>query len=461
MSSGNGTQEAEFVVIGGGPGGYCAAFRAAELGLNVTIVDKYPSLGGGWLYAGCVHSKALLHLTDAIRLAKHAQTFGVMFDPPRIDLEQIRNWVQQITDAMADDLETRRKDLGIKRIQGTASFVDSRTLKITNGTTQRLQFQHALIATGSVAKAPRDLFTESPLIVHSEQALRLEDLPETLLMIGERSTAMELANLYSALGTQVTVVSSSDRLLSRADPDLVNLVMSLMNEVLEEVRLNTRVTSLRDTGNQIEATYEGESVPTRSTFDRVIVAVGRKANLTNLEMSNTHVQLDDRGFISVDKQMRTSDPHIFAVGDVIGRPMLWHKAAHQGKVCAEVVAGWGSEYDPRAVPMVLFTDPQLAWCGLTEREIAEHGQNFETRQITWSIAGKAISSCRCQGVTKMIFDPDTRLLLGMGIVGPHAAEMIAEGIMAIEMGAAFDDLAATMHLHFSGKELFFDQPPTS
>jgi len=448
------------VVIGGGPGGYCAAFRAAELGVDVTIVDANPRLGGGWLYAGCVHSKALLHLTDAIRLAKHAQSFGVTFDPPRIDLEQIRSWIQQITDAMADDLETRCNELGIKRIQGIASFEDSRNLKVASDPIQRLHFQHALIATGSIAKTPRDLSMESPLIVHSEQALRLDDLPETLLMIGERSTAMELANLYSALGCQVTVVSSSDRVLSQADPDLVNLVMSLMNEVLEEVRLNTRVTSLRETGNQVEATFEGEEIPRRTTFDRVIIAVGRKANLLDLAMTNTQVQLDERDFITVDDQLRTADPHIFAVGDVIGLPMLWHKAAHQGKVCAEVIAGWGSEYDSRAVPMVLFTDPQLAWCGLTEKQIAEFGHNYEVRQVTWSIAGKAIASCRCQGVTKMIFDPDTRLLLGMGIVGPHAAEMIAEGIMAIEMGAAIDDLAATMHLHFSGEELFFDQPPT-
>jgi dihydrolipoamide dehydrogenase len=450
MVVGEFTQETDFVVIGGGPGGYSAAFRAAELGVETTIVDPAEQLGGNWLHNGCVPSKAMLHLANSIRQARHLTDLGVRFGPPSIDLPQLNTWMQRTIDMMADDLDEQCARHGIHRISGTATFESSRQVRVHNGGVARLHFRRALIATGS-CDTPLAEAIDSPRVLYATQALQTIEIPETLLVVGHRSISLELANMYSALGSKVTIAAPADRLLPHADPDLVEPLEERLRETMDEICLDAHVLSMKDTGHGVTVKFR-HATPRRTEFDRVLIALGREPNTEALDLSRTNVSTDDCGFIKVDAQMHTTDPRIFAVGDVIGQPMLWHKAMNQGRVAAEVIAGWGSEYDARAVPMVLFTDPQVAWCGMTEQQVEASNHAFEVRRIAWSSAGRSDDGSRGCGMTKMIFDPDTQLLLGMGIVGPNAAQMIAEGVLAIEMGAVMEDLAAMTHPHVIGED---------
>ena len=442
------TQETDLLIIGGGPGGYTAAFRAAELGVKTTVVEaRQAGLGGVCLHEGCIPSKTLLTAAELIALPEHAEPFGIKFDKPTIELNKLREWKNQVVGKLVGGLDGQAKKFKIERVAGYAHFEDSHCVVVQGEHNTRIKFRKAIIATGSESIRLKGIEIDSPRIMHSSGALALADIPQNLLVIGGGYIGLELGSVYARLGSEVTVVEMMDSLLPGADGDLVRPLAKTLGGVLKEICLKTKVTAMTEEKNGLKITFDSDQPPGRDTFEKVLVCVGRRPRSDNLGLDKTKVKVNHRGFIEVDEQRRTSDERIFAIGDVVPGPMLAHKAAAEGKIAAEVIAGQHSTFDARAIPAVVFTDPEVAWCGLTANEAKESGRKVVVKKMPWGACGRAVSMGRANGMTKILFDGDTQQVLGVGMVGVHAGEMIAEGVLALEMGAVAADLAGTIHPH--------------
>ena len=444
--------DTKLVVLGGGPGGYAAAFMAADLGLEVTLVDQEPRLGGVCLLRGCIPSKALLHVAKAMGEARHLTDWGVGYANPTIDLAAMRTRKEKVIATLTGGLAQLAKRRNVKVIQARAVFENSQALRLTATGSKpleddRLRFEHCILATGSSPARIPMFDIPSSRILDSTGALELGDVPESLLIVGGGYIGLEMGTVYAALGSKVSVVEMTDGLLPGADRDLVRPLQKALATSFQGIWLETKVTAIADKGNAIEVAFEGKAEPKVQQFARVLVSVGRRPNSTGLGLDRTQVQVNPRGFVVVDKQQRTADPHVLAIGDVVGDPMLAHKAAHEGKVAAEVLSGKSSEFAPRAIPAVVFTDPEIAWAGVTETEAKRQGRRVELAQFPWAASGRAQAVGRTEGLTKWIVDPETKRVIGCGIVGLGAGDLIGEAVLAIEMGASIDDLAETIHPH--------------
>jgi dihydrolipoyl dehydrogenase len=437
-------RDVDVVVVGGGPGGYSAAFRCAELGLETVVVDEGHRLGGACLYEGCIPSKALLHVAALIGDAERARDIGVDFGEPRISLDALAKWKsERVVGKLARGLASVAKSQRVDVIGGRAVFEGSREVRVEGDEPQRLRFTHGIIATGSRPSRLAGLAVESDRVMDSTAALVLADVPERLLVIGGGYIGLELGQVYAALGSRVTLVEMTDGLLPGVDRDLVQPLARRCEKLFAKIHLGTRLEGLRALGDAVEARYAG----TVDTFDRVLVAVGRRAATEGLGLERTGVQVDDRGVIAVDEYLRTADPHLYAVGDVTGEPMLAHRAMRQGKVVAEVIAGRPAAFDNVAVPAVVFTDPEVGWCGLTESDAQRSGRTVKVARFQWVASGRAATLGRSDGLTKLVADAESGRVLGVGIVGPGAGELIAEGVLAVESALTAEDVAATIHAH--------------
>lgn len=437
------------VVIGAGPAGYPAAFHAADLGLNVTLIDPEAAPGGVCLYRGCIPSKALLHVAAFINEAKALADHGVTIEGIKIDLDKLRSFKDSVIQKLTGGLGQLTKQRKVNLIQGRAQFVDANTVLVTapDGSTEKVTFDHAIIAAGSMP-TKISAWPESPRILDSTGALALEDIPDSMLVVGGGYIGLELGQVYSALGTEVSVVEMMPQLVPGADPDLIKVLSQRLKKQFKSVMLETRVAEMNDTGNGVEVSLEGkDGKVTKKTFSKVLVAIGRRPTTEGLGLEKTGVTVNDQGFIEIDNQCRTREPNLFAIGDVAGQPMLAHKATAEAKVAVEVIAGQKSVFEPRAIPAVMFTDPEIAWCGLTASEAKAQGRDIEVTTFPWAASGRATSLGRSDGVTKLIMEPGTHRILGVGIAGPGAGELIAEGTLAVEMGAVAEDLALTIHPH--------------
>jgi dihydrolipoamide dehydrogenase len=447
-----GTKKLHIAVVGGGPGGYAAAFLAADLGMQVTLIDPEANPGGVCLYRGCIPSKALLHVAKLIEESQQARNWGIDFPAPKIDLARLRTWKESVVKKLTGGLGQLSKQRHVEYIQGRAAFENSTTLRISKAdfTEVVLSFDRIIIATGSRPAIIPALKLDSPRMMDSTGALNLEEIPGSLLVVGGGYIGLELGSVYAALGTRVTVVEMLPGLLPGADRDLVLPLHKRLEKMFETILLNTTVASLKDDGSGIRATFEGKSVQEKDrerVFDRVLVSVGRKPNSEIPGLENTQVHVNPRGFIEVNKQLQTSDPSIYAIGDVVGEPMLAHKASHEGRTAVEAIAGAKVAFEPSAIPAVVFTDPEVAWCGLTETQAEKENREIKVAKFPWGASGRAVTLDRPEGMTKLLIDPHTERVLGVGIVGAGAGELIAEGVLAIEMAALASDVAMTIHPH--------------
>jgi len=459
----NSTQVA---VIGGGPGGYPAAFLAADLGLQVTLIDLELEPGGVCLYRGCIPSKALLHVAKLLSEAREAADWGIEFSEPEIDIEKLRAWKNSVVQQMTGGVAQLAKHRGVHFIQGRASFLNPTTLQIekVEGDKEILSFEQAIVATGSRPATIPSLALDSDRLMDSTSALELNDIPESLLVIGGGYIGLELGTVYAALGSRVSVVEMLPGLLPGADRDLVRILSKQLEKLFHSIMLNTTVAEMEEIKGGIKVKLEGDVEEREQPFEKVLMSVGRKPNSSRLGLENTQVKIDQRGFITVDEQRRTAEPTIYAIGDVAGEPMLAHKATHEGRVAAEVIAGHKVAYEPHAIPAVVFTDPEVAWCGLTETQAKEEGRSIEVVRFPWGASGRATTLGRNDGLTKLIIDPDTERILGVGIVGSGAGELIAEGVLAVEMAALASDIKLSIHPHptlsetvMEAAEVFFGQ----
>ena len=441
-------QETEVLVIGGGPGGYSAAFRAADLGMEVTMVDMAERPGGVCLFRGCIPSKTYLHLAELIHDTRRAAEMGITFDKPKIDLEGIRNWKGSVIDKMANGLVTLSEKRGVQRIKGRAVFESSDSVRMYDSDISHIKFRHAIVATGShPIPFPGISAKKDGRIMTSTGALDLVDVPESLLIIGGGYVGLEIGTVYASLGSRITVVELTEQLLSGVDSDLVEPLSRRLKEIFEVVHLNTKVVSMEETASNVKVRIHDGSKRTEQRFDRVLVGIGREPNSKGLGLEQTKIKVDDRGFIEVDDQQRTADSKIFAVGDVAGGYMLAHKASREGKVAAEVIVGEPSAFDARAIPAVVYTDPQIAWAGITEEQARKQNLTISVQRFPWKFSGRATTMGAPEGLTKIIAEPETNRILGIGIVGREAEGLIAEAVLAIEMGALVDDLALSIHAH--------------
>jgi dihydrolipoamide dehydrogenase len=442
----------QIAVVGGGPGGYAAAFLAADLGMQVTLIDPEANPGGVCLYRGCIPSKALLHVSKLIEESQQAKNWGIDFPPAKIDLPRLRTWKESVVKKLTGGLGQLSKQRHVEYIQGRAAFENSTTLRITTSDSSEVSrtFDRIILATGSRPAIIPAFKLDSPRLMDSTGALNLEDIPGTLLVVGGGYIGLELGSVYAALGTRVTVVEMLPGLLPGADRDLVLPLHKRLTKMFETILLNTTVASLKLEGNGIRATFAGEAVQEKDkekVFDRVLVSVGRKPNSEIAGLNTTQVQVNARGFIEVNQQLQTAEPSIYAIGDVVGEPMLAHKASHEGRIAVEAIAGHKVAFEPNAIPAVVFTDPEVAWCGLTETQAEKEKREVVVAKFPWAASGRAITLDRPEGMTKLIVDPQTERVLGVGIVGAGAGELIAEGVLAIEMGALASDVAMTIHPH--------------
>ena len=452
-------EKIKLTVIGGGPGGYAAAFLAADLGMDVTLVDLDKNPGGVCLYRGCIPSKALLHVAKLIHEAEEAKNWGIEFGAPKIDINKLRDFKNNVVTKLTSGLGQISKQRKINFIQGRASFINSSTLKIerVDGQTIEHQFEKAIIATGSVIATIPSLDIKSKRLLNSTSALDLPEIPKSLLVIGGGYIGLELGSVYQALGTKVSVVEMMPGLLPGADRDLVNYLSMRIKKSFAEVMTNSKVLEMKEVKHGISVKIQDEKGNVADkVYDYVLMSIGRKPETRGLGLENTKVTLTDRGWIKVDKQLRTTDPNIFAIGDIAGEPMLAHKASHEGRVAVEVIAGHKATFEPLAIPAVVFTDPEIAWAGLTEEQAKKEGIKHEVAKFPWAASGRAVTLDRNDGVTKLIIDPDTQRILGVGICGPCAGELIAEGVLAIEMGANVTDLKLTIHPHPTLSETIMD-----
>ena len=441
-------QETGVLVIGNGPGGYAAAFRAADLGLDVTMVDPVPRPGGVCLYTGCIPSKTLLFLSELIHDAARAGPMGVTFDSPRIDLAALRKWKTEVIGSLSGGLLSLCSRRGIQLLKGRARFEDSRTVRLEGSEVRRVRFKQAIIATGSRTIAYPGLpFKPGGRIMDSTGALALADIPERLLIIGGGYVGLELGTAYSALGSRVTVVEMADVLLPGIDRDLVEPLQRRLRTIFTDIRLRTRVAGMQETETGVDVVLEGGEAREEQRFDRVLVAIGRRPSSAELDLETTKVTTDKRGCIIVDEQLRTTDPAIFAVGDVTGGMMLANKASREGKVAAEVIAGRPSAFDVRAIPAVIYTDPQIAWCGLTEEEAHAKDIPVKVLRFPWKFSGRAHTMGVPEGLTKILVHPENGRIIGVGIVGRETEGLVSEGSLAIEMGGLAEDMSLTLHPH--------------
>ncbi|MBI5731131.1 MAG: dihydrolipoyl dehydrogenase [Ignavibacteriales bacterium] len=444
------SSKTQLAVIGGGPGGYAAAFLAADLGMQVTLIDLEKNPGGVCLYRGCIPSKALLHIAKLIGEAKEAKKWGIEFGEPKIDLNKLRDFKNGVVNKLTGGLGQLARQRKVNFINGKATFINSDTLLIskTDGTTEEVVYEKAILATGSIPVKVPGLSIDSPLVMDSTSALELNDVPERLLVIGGGYIGLELSTVYAALGSKVTVVEMLPGILPGADRDLVAVLEKRVKTMMQHVFVETKVVELRETNEGIQVKLEGKNVTEPlQIFDKVLISVGRKPITNGLSLEKTKVKINDKGFIAVDKTLRTDDQNIYAIGDVVGNPMLAHKAAAEGKVAVEAILGHKVAFEPNAIPAVVFTDPELAWTGLSETEAREKGIKVETAKFPWGASGRATTLDRNDGLTKLIIEPETERILGVGIVGVGAGDMIAEGTLAIEMGAVVKDLELTIHPH--------------
>lgn len=440
----------QVVVIGGGPGGYAAAFKSADLDMETVLIDPEENPGGVCLYRGCIPSKALLHVAKLIHETEESKDWGVKFKKPEIDIDRMRGWKEDIVKKLTGGLGQLARARKVKHVRGIAKFLDANTLEVKpkEGDKYQLSFEHAVLATGSRPATIPGIDIKSDRILDSTSALDIKDVPKSLLVVGGGYIGLELGTVYASLGTKVTVVEMMSGILPGADRDLVNVLQKRLKEKFESILLETKVTDMKEQKNGIKVTLEGKDVdkPER-IFDKVLVSIGRKPNSEDIGLSKTGVQIDDKGFVRADKSRRTAEPSIYAIGDVAGEPMLAHKATHEGIHAAEAIAGHKVTFEPMAIPAVVFTDPELAWSGVTENEAKEKGLNYRVTKFPWAASGRALTLGRTDGLTKFIVDKDTERILGFAVVGPGAGELIAEGTLAIEMGAVAQDVALTIHPH--------------
>jgi len=469
------TSSTDLAVIGGGPGGYAAAFLAADLGMKVTLIDEAPDPGGVCLYRGCMPSKALLHVAKVLTEAREARAWGVDFSEPALDLDRLRGWKEGVVGRLTGGLGQLSTQRGVTFLRGRAELLGPTSLRVTRTTESAgpdgndgpvdLTFAHAILATGSRPAVPKSLSLDSDRVWDSTRALDLPTIPESLLVVGGGYIGLELGSVYAALGSAVTVVEMTSGLLPGADRDLVSVVARRLGEICEAVMLGTTVVGLVEDGDGVCVTLKGDTVeqPERH-FERVLVAVGRVPNSEIPGLEHTAVKRDARGFVLVDGQRRTDEPTLFAVGDLVGEPMLAHKASHEARTAVEAIAGHKAGFEPAAIPAVVFTDPELAWCGLTESQAKAQGRTVQVTRFPWAASGRAMTLDRPAGVTKLIIDPESEQILGVGIAGSGAGELIAEGVVAIEMGATAADLRLCIHPHptlsetvMEAAEVFFGQ----
>jgi dihydrolipoamide dehydrogenase len=458
-------ESAQVAVLGAGPGGYAAAFYAADLGMQVALVDDARNPGGVCLYRGCIPSKALLHVARVIDEARHADRWGVTFGAPQIDVDRLRAFKQAVVDKLTSGLGSVGKLRKVRYLQGRGTLTGPHGMTVagSSGDTT-LTFEHLILATGSQPAVIPSLALDSPRMMDSTSALDLPDVPGSLLVIGGGYIGLELGTVYATLGSRVSVVEMTPGLLAGADRDLVGVLEKRIRGLFAGVMLNTRVTRLAEEPHGIRVSFDGDGAPKDQTFDRVLVAVGRRPNSKIPGLDKTKVRVDAKGFIETDDQRRTAEPTIFAIGDVAGEPMLAHKAAHEGRVPVDAIAGHRVAFEPAAIPAVVFTDPEIAWAGLTEAQARDAGREVDVAKFPWGAASRAITVDRPDGLTKLVLEPGTGRILGVGVVGAGAGELIAEGVLAIEMGATAEDLKLTIHPHptlsetlMEAAEVFFGQ----
>jgi len=439
----------QVVIVGGGPGGYAAAFYAADKGMKVILVEKDKSLGGVCLNRGCIPSKALLHATQLIRDTRESAHRGVAFTEPKIELDKLRTWKESVLEKLAGGVGSLAKLRNVEVMHGRGYFEDSKTLRVETTEGQKfIEYEKAIIAVGSKSALPAVFDLGNPRIMTSRQALELEDVPETLLIVGGGYIGMELGTVYSTLGSQITVVEALPSILAGADPDLIRPVIKFAEKNFKEIKVNTKVTKMATAGKQIKVNMETGDKAVEELFDKVLVSVGRVPNCADIGLENTQVKQDERKYIKVNEKQQTDDPNIYAIGDVVGGLMLAHKASKEARIAVEVISGEESVFEDNIIiPAVVFTDPEVAWCGLTEAEAKKKNIPVEIVKFPWSASGRALTFDRPDGITKLLIDPETERIKGVGISGHGAGELISEGVLAIEMGATARDLAESVHPH--------------
>ncbi len=438
----------EVVVLGSGPGGYTAAFRAADLDKKVVLIERYASIGGVCLNVGCIPSKALLHTALIINEAEDMAKHGIEFGKPSIDTEKLAGWKNKVIGKLTGGLASMAKQRKVDVVHGVGRFISANHIEVDTGEGKKvIAFEQAIIAAGSQATKIPSFPHDDPRMMDSTDALELEEVPERMLVVGGGIIGLEMAMVYDALGTKITIVELMDGLIPGCDRDLVKPLEKIIKPRYENIYTSTKVTKIEALAEGIKVSFEGKNAPESDIFDRVLIAVGRVPNGHKIGAENAGVTVSERGFIPVDKQQRTNVPHIFAIGDIVGQPMLAHKATHEGKVAAEVIAGKKSYFDARTIPSVAYTDPEVAWMGLTETQAKADGVDYEKASFPWAASGRSLSLGRSEGVTKILLDPSSKRILGAGIVGPNAGELIAEATLALEMGADIEDLALTIHPH--------------
>lgn len=447
-NSPRGDLHADIVVIGAGPGGYTAAFRAADLGKQVILIERYSTLGGVCLNVGCIPSKALLHAAKVITESEDAESLGIVFGKPAISLDKLKTWKESVVSKLTKGLTALAKQRDVKVLQGTAKFITPHLMQVeTDEHTQTISFDHCIIAAGSsVARIP-GLPYDDPRIIDSTGALKLEKIPKHMLVIGGGIIGLEMASVYSALGSNISIVEFMDQIIPGADEDLVRPLYRRIKNRYAAIYLKTRVTRVEAKKSGLLVSFEGDNAPAPQTYDCILMATGRRPNGFTLGAESIGIQINEKGFIQVDQQLRTNIAHIFAIGDIIGNPMLAHKAAYEGKLAAEIIAGHKAVFDARTIPSVAYTDPEIAWMGMTEREARQKGIEYEKSSFPWAASGRAISMARDEGLTKLIVDKETRRILGAGIVGVNAGELIAEATLALEMDVDMEDISLTIHPH--------------
>tara|TARA_B100000700_G_scaffold309037_1_gene387493 strand:+ start:300 stop:1703 length:1404 start_codon:yes stop_codon:yes gene_type:complete len=443
------------VVIGAGPGGYAAAFRAADLGNKVTLIEKDSGLGGVCLNRGCIPSKTLLHLSKIIDEAESVKKAGIEFSKLNVDMSKIQSWKNRVIKKLGGGIKLLAKQRGVEVLQGTAQFISDKSIKITDNDDENIiNFDHCIIATGSRPNSLPFLNINHKTILDSTSVLSLKNIPKSMLVIGGGYIGLEMASVYSSLGSQVGVVEFLPRLLPGADEDLVEILHKTIKPKLSDILLNTKVVSVKEQKNGIKVEMESEGKITSNIYEKILVSVGRIPNTDNISIENTGVNVDERGFIIVDEYRRTNINGIYAIGDVTGDPMLAHKATHEGKVAAEVCSGIPNAFEPQAIPAVIFTDPEIAWAGKTEEELKNKNIEYEKSEFPWQASGKAISIGRTEGKTKILFEPESKRVIGVGIIGCNAGDLIGEAVLAIEMGCYAEDIALTIHPHPTLAETF-------
>ncbi len=446
---------AEVLVLGGGPGGYTAAFRAADLGKQVVLVEKYPVLGGVCLNVGCIPSKALLHIAQIVHEAEHFEQHGLTFSKPEFDLDKIRHWKQSVTQTLNGGLARLAKQRKVTVVQGVGKFTAANAMEIAGqeGISQ-ITFDQAIIAAGSTATKIPPFPNDDPRLMDSTDALEITDIPKKLLVVGGGIIGLEMATVYHAMGSEISVVELMDQIIPGCDKDLVTPLHRHIKKQYKNIWLKTKVESIVAQDDGLLVTFAGDNAPEPALFDKVLVAVGRRPNGMLIDADKAGVQVDEFGFIHVDKQQKTNVPHIYAIGDIVGQPMLAHKAVYEGKIAAEVAAGHKSGFDALTIPSVAYTDPEVAWMGLTENQAKEQGIAYEKGAFPWAASGRSLSLSRNEGLTKMLCDPETGRILGAGMVGPNAGELVAEAVLALEMGADAEDVGLSIHAHPTLSETF-------